>query len=271
MRPLASALVNLVEKSISRLCDLIVTADDATAETFDSNGVPVVTLYNFPPLELFRSDPDLESTLREEYKGRVIVVCQGSMDKDRGLFHMIRAMKPLKMSISNILLLLIGLHEEPLRQMANNLAAKLNVQDSIKVIPWVNHVHMASYMRISKLGLIPLQPVEKYKRNIPIKLFEYMACGIPVLAADLPPVAHYIRESGAGRVYDSTSIEALSTNVGQMLSDEQDWRRMSENGSRAVREKWNWEPMEERLLNVYANVETDISQRHRVSSRSSNG
>jgi glycosyltransferase involved in cell wall biosynthesis len=117
------------------------------------------------------------------------------------------------------------------------------------------------------LGLVPLQPTEKYMRNIPIKVFEYMACGLPVLGADLPPIARYIEESGAGRVYDSTSVESLAANVLDMLANEAELARMSKNGLRAVRERWNWERMEARLLEAYDELDAQIRQRRTGSGR----
>jgi len=78
-----------------------------------------------------------------------------------------------------------------------------------------------------------------------------MACGVPVLGADLPPVASYINDAGCGRVFDSTSVQALASGVCSMLNDQSEWQRMSDAGKVAVQDKWNWDKMEDKLYAVY--------------------
>jgi len=189
------------------------------------------------------------------------------MSEERGLFHMIRALPKILSRRSDCRLLLIGLNDADLRSEAETLADRLGVRHALDVVAWVPHPELHGYLERSKIGLIPWLPVDKHKRNIPIKLFEYMACGLPVLAADLPSIRPYIEESGAGLLYDSTSPEALAEGVIKMLSDNETLRQMGENGRRAVREKWNWDKMEARLFEAYDELDAQIRQRRTGSGR----
>jgi glycosyltransferase involved in cell wall biosynthesis len=150
-----------------------------------------------------------------------------------------------------------------------SLVDRLGVREAVVVLPWVEHQSIHRYLSHSKIGLVPLQPTVKFRRNIPIKLFEYMACGLPVLGADSTSVVPYVRESGAGRLYDSTSFEALARGVVTMLGDVVALRRMGENGRKAVREKWNWSKMEDRLLAVYDELSAVGTGREKGSTHSS--
>ena len=78
-----------------------------------------------------------------------------------------------------------------------------------------------------------------------------MACGVPVLGANLPPIASYITASGCGKIFDSTRVESLANGVIDILQDKSEWKRMSEAGKKATREMWNWDKMEKKLLAVY--------------------
>jgi glycosyltransferase involved in cell wall biosynthesis len=49
-------------------------------------------------------------------------------------------------------------------------------------------------------GLALLDPTPAYQAAMPTKVYEYLACGIPVLATPLPRVAHLLAWSDAGRI-----------------------------------------------------------------------
>jgi len=64
-------------------------------------------------------------------------------------------------------------------------------------------------------------------------------------------------------VYDSTSVEALARNIIEMTENESEWKGMREKGLLAVRERWNWKNMEERLLSAYKGLEKKPCSVHR--------
>jgi glycosyltransferase involved in cell wall biosynthesis len=267
LRPAIARLVRLFEITLARCCTLIIAADTPTAEYLSETGVPVRVLFNYPRVGLFPIEETETDDNRELFACHSVITYQGSMSADRGLFHMIRAMPGVLAGRPDCRLLLIGLKNDGLRHRALALADELGVREAVLIVPWVPHVELHRYLRRSMVGLVPLQPVQKYKRNIPIKLFEYMACGLPVLAADLPSIRPYMEQSMAGLLYDSTSPDALAAGVLRMLSDVDGLRRMGENGRRAVLEKWNWGKMEARLFEAYDELDAQIGQRRTGSDR----
>jgi len=261
LRPLAARVVEAIEKGLARRCDLLVTADDPTRDSFDRLPVEALTVFNFPRLELFRGDDARLAELRRRYAGRLPLVYQGSMAAERGLFHMVRALRPLVDADPRYLLVLIGLKPGPLRRQAEALAAELGVTDHLEIHAWVPHVEIVDHLRAAHLGLVPLQPNEKFKRNIPIKIFEYMACGLPMVASDVPPIATFVTAAGSGRLFDATRVDALVEAVLALTADEEARRRMGEAGRAAVAGLWNWDRMEERLLEAYARLEAPREER----------
>jgi glycosyltransferase involved in cell wall biosynthesis len=192
--------------------------------------------------------------LRKRYAGRTLIIYQGSMSEERGLFQMIAAMARLKRPRPDILLLLLGEMTGRLRDRALRRIQKEGLEEQVALLGSVPHTDMVNYISISKIGLVPFLPTAKYRKNIPTKQFEYMACGVPVLGADLPPITSYLGRAGSGKVYDSTDAGALAAGVLDMLDDEAGWERMSAAGKKAVQDFWNWDFMEIRLLKVYEDL-----------------
>jgi glycosyltransferase involved in cell wall biosynthesis len=55
------------------------------------------------------------------------------------------------------------------------------------------------------VGLLLLEPTPAFREAMPSKLYEYLACGLPVVATPLPRVADLLATTGAGVVVDDAS------------------------------------------------------------------
>jgi glycosyltransferase involved in cell wall biosynthesis len=251
LRPLASLLVRASERVAASLVHHVITPVDDISERFRRGTRHVSTIFNYPRLSIFMPDEKALAVLKERYRGRIPILYQGGITEDRGLFQMIKAMEILKAENAAIILLLVGPVEECLLQMAKSEISRRGLESHVDMVGSVPHREVANYMLISRIGLVPLMPTVKYMISIPIKQFEYMACGVPVLGSNLPLIASYVKAAGCGRIFEPHRPEALAAEVMAIIEDEKEWRRMSEAGKKAVRELWNWDRMEERLLSVY--------------------
>jgi len=257
LRTPLSRLLDVVEKWLVGLGDCVITADEPTRESFQRTGLLTATVFNYPPLSIFETDPQLLEKERKGYEGRIPIVYQGSMGRERGLFHMLESLEILREREPRILLRLVGLNNQKLEEEVAIIEREKGLSDNLEIVSWLPHRKMAYVMKSSVLGLIPWQPVEKHKKNIPIKLFEYMACGLAVVAAQLPSIEEYMGRVKVGEMYDSTNSKDLAETVLRLLSDEESLTEMGENGQRAVREAWNWKKMERVLWKVYQELGKD--------------
>ncbi|UCG42184.1 MAG: glycosyltransferase [candidate division WOR-3 bacterium] len=247
--------VAIFEELAARRCSMVIAVVDPLTARFREAGCNAVTIFNYVRQGEIGFNRQRQRELLRRYQDRKIILYQGSLSQERGMFQMIGAMRTLKRHDPRIMLLLVGELREPLLSQVNEQRTEFDLTGCIDHVPWVSHTSVFDYISVARIGLIPFLPVGQYPQVLPIKLFEYMVCGIPVLSADLPAIRPYVEESKAGLLYDSTSSEALAERVIQMLSDEEGLRQMGENGRRAVREKWNWGRMEERLLKAYCDIE----------------
>lgn len=260
-RPFVKTIVDFIEKGLVRFAHQVITADDPTCHSFLKTKLPCDTVFNYPLLKIFDTDEEKLMVVKAKYAGRPSIIYQGTMSEDRGLFHMIDALSIIKKQIPTILLRLVGLENCTLRKEVEKRARAQDLSGEIEIVPWMHHREIAYSLKSSQIGLIPFQPEEKYKRNIPIKIFEYMACGLPIIGADLPPIANFLQKVDAGILYDSMCPEELAHWVLELLPDSERRRRMGENGLRAVRELWNWEKMEETLFGIYDALESGSNKR----------
>ena len=100
-------------------------------------------------------------------------------------------------------------------------------------------------------GLVLLLPVKNYINSQPIKMYEYMAAGLPVIASDFPLWREVVEGIGCGVCVSPFDTEAVAKAIDSLLGDPERAQRMGERGRRAVEERYNWTREEEALLDLY--------------------
>ena len=74
----------------------------------------------------------------------------------------------------------------------------------------------------------------------PVKVYDYMACGLPVITPNYGEWSKHVEENDSGFVTQSSNAEEFLAALDE-LSDRNTWERKSENGRNAIRTKYNWD------------------------------
>jgi glycosyltransferase involved in cell wall biosynthesis len=105
-------------------------------------------------------------------------------------------------------------------------------------------------------GLVTLHPVINYLDALPVKMFEYMAAGIPVIASDFPLWREIVLGNQCGLCVDPMDPTAIAKAIDFLVIHPAEARQMGENGRRAVLERYNWSVEQAKLLTYYKNLRT---------------
>jgi glycosyltransferase involved in cell wall biosynthesis len=137
-------------------------------------------------------------------------------------------------------LLLIGyfddaVFESELRQRIHDLGLSANVELRGRM----EHEDMAEALSQARVGVSPLQDIPKFRLNIPVKIFEYWACGLPVVASDLPPIRPFFRNVGGGFLYQPADAAELAQSMSWLLDHPDAATRMGRNGRSAIVQRFN--------------------------------
>ena len=104
------------------------------------------------------------------------------------------------------------------------------------------------------VGLCTLQYQPNYINALPIKLFEYMAAGIPVVISNFPLWKQIVEDAECGILVDPYNEEEIVNAVNMLLSDRELAKRLGDNGKRAIKEKYSWEHEGNILLQGYRSI-----------------
>ncbi len=88
-------------------------------------------------------------------------------------------------------------------------------------------------------------------KALPVKLFEYMAAGLPIVSSDLPLAQSVIDSSHCGLLGRPEDPESLAKGVRHLLDNPALARQLGQNGQRAFMDRFNWESQEPALAAFY--------------------
>ena len=106
----------------------------------------------------------------------------------------------------------------------------------------------------SVAGLVVLHPTISYIDSLPVKMFEYMCAGIPVIASDFPLWRSIIDNAQCGLCVDPLETQEIADAIDYLVTHPEEARAMGENGRKSVIERYNWSIEEAKLFDFYDQV-----------------
>lgn len=247
---LVSRLFERLENFAARRFAAVVTSTPHIAARFTAAGARAVNVNNYPMVDELATD----RTGGPAATGRSICYVGGISDI-RGIAEIMQALPAARAE-----LLLAGPFQTP------GLEARLRAMPEWRHVRYLGVLDRAGVRDVltrSQLGVVLLHPVSNYLDSLPIKMFEYMSAGIPVLASDFPLWRQIIDEAGAGACVDPLNPEAVARTLTTMLDDPGGLRRQGEAGRQAVQNRYNWANEERTLLELYRDLRQPDDNRRR--------
>jgi glycosyltransferase involved in cell wall biosynthesis len=108
------------------------------------------------------------------------------------------------------------------------------------------------YMKASDIGIATLYPEKNYLNSLPIKAFEYMACGMPIIMSDFP---YWIEEfDGCAVFVNPKSPEDIADKINSLIADEKEITALGNKGKELVDTKFSWESEAKILVKLYDKI-----------------
>lgn len=245
---LYSLYMSLLEKIMSSLADKIIVIDQSIYQRFKAISKDKThIIYNFTNM-IFS---EKYKTVNKEFD---IVYC-GGMTKVRGIMQIIKSVKCAKDEGIELKCLLIGpMNDLNLQNEMNAYINKYNLHNNISYIGKIKHSDVANYLCRSKIGIVTLLPIPKYKKNIPMKQFEYMTFGLPIVGSDLKPIRKFVEEADCGILVNPMKEKEIWNAIKSILINKELYNKLSLNGIRATKDIYNWKNSEKKLIEIYNSI-----------------
>jgi glycosyltransferase involved in cell wall biosynthesis len=161
----------------------------------------------------------------------------GSFYQYQGLATLLEAFERLRARRSSMRLLMVGDGEE---------ATALREQAAQRGLsPWITWAGRVPYAHVPLLiGAMDVcaAPFRGDRgETSPVKIFDYLACGKPVVASAIPSVAALFSQSNGVVLVEPDRAEALADAVMALLDRPEESRRLSIDGRTFVEKQFGWE------------------------------
>lgn len=229
------------ENNATNKFSAVVTSTPFIKERFEKFHSRVVDIKNYPLLnELYFGD-------KQKTEKKNIVTYIGGISEGRGLYTTLEALK----KIPDVELKLAG-------KFGNNktydTAKSIESWKKVDFLGFVDRNQIKEILSSSKVGLVVLHPKINFIDSLPIKMFEYMAAGIPVIASNFPLWEDIINKNKCGICVDPLNVKEITEAIQWIFDNPEEAKKMGENGRKAVEDKYNWEEESKKLIALYNNI-----------------
>lgn len=228
IRYLISFIYKMYETYAVGKLDAVIAATPFIGMKFRGRAKRVVVLNNYPKLD------DIVFQKRDFIKRDKIVCYAGGISKARGEDVMVAAMKEV-----DGILILAGAHKE------------ITDGKKIKYVGFLNRGELNEVYGSARVAISILEPLENYIKSQPIKIYEYMAAGLPVVASDFEDWKEVIVGGGAGICVNPLDKKEVAKALNYLLENPNLAQQMGIKGREMVVEQYNWSNENVKLIDLY--------------------
>jgi glycosyltransferase involved in cell wall biosynthesis len=240
-RRVASRLYAWMEDTVVRRIDAVIVVvermREELAEAMPDQAGKVLVVRNLPVVALIDHVVNAKARPRE-----FTLIYVGGLSRVRGLHEVIQALEQLP----DVRLKLLGpWSDASFRAECAALPGWGQVQD----LGQVRMDEVYDHIRAAHVGVCILYPLHNYQLSLPIKAFEYMACGLPMLMSDFPfwqrtfgPYARFTAPQDVNAM--AQAIRALQETPGER-------ERMGVDARKEVLAHYSWESEQRVLVDLY--------------------
>lgn len=195
----------------------------------------------FKPIDNITAKKELGLNLKYQY-----VCFVGNLVPWQGVEFLIESAPLILKENENVYFLVVG--KGSMEENYISLARQTGVIDKFMFVGRVEYEKVPLYVNASDVCIVYRKPM---KSGIPpMKLYEYMACGKPVVAAKIKGF-EILDEQKAGLLVDSGNTKELAKAIIALLKDSQLSKELGKNGRKYILENNTWEKITQKIARVF--------------------
>ena len=179
--------------------------------------------------------------------GHVIVGFVGTLKPWHGVADLVKAFALAFPANPELRLRLIGAGPQRGQLETQVGALPETVRQAIEFVGPVPPAEIPRWLASMDMGVAPYQPLQDFYFS-PLKLFEYMAAGLPTVASRVGQIAEVLEDGKNGCLYPAGDCSALAAIMQRLCRDEDLRSRLGRAARRTVLDKHTWKSVLKQVL-----------------------
>lgn len=232
-----------VESLTCRHFSALVTATPQIAERLRRVNSRTITILNYPPDLEKLNGRNGESSWAGRRKS---VTYTGTFMAQRGIREMMKAVLELPESLG-VKLELAG----------PDFPEELQRHPAWARVEYYGGLDLGSMFRLQqsvRAGLILHHPTATFVESIPVKMFEYMAAGLPMILSDFPFWREMLKGINCSLFVNPLDTRQIADAIKYVMTHDREAEEMGRRGQEAVAKQFNWDTQAGKLVSLYSSL-----------------
>jgi glycosyltransferase involved in cell wall biosynthesis len=244
-------LARRVECRIMQDTDAVIVVSRRLQEFVVSCGVPESHIHVLPnavdPQRFAAADNGAAIRTQLQLDGKRVIGFVGSLKPWHGTETLCKAFHALHAAAPHTHLLIIG--DGPERETLEEYIRSNNIKYAATFTGNVSYDSIPAYISAMDITVAPYNPSENFYYS-PIKIFEYMIMGKPIVAGRIGQVEEVITDGETGLLFEPGNIAQLTAALAQLTTDVQLCHGLGARARAWVQQERTWDNNARRVIDI---------------------
>ncbi len=240
------------ERWLLSRANVVVTVSSALREHVVKMGAKPERVHVVPnAVDAERFRPNIPGTDRKrvlELEDEPVLGFVGGLRPWHGVQYLPQLLVNLVPDYPNLKLVIVG--DGQMRPELEADLQRLGVSQHVIFAGVRSHEEVPDLIRRFDIALAPYPKTDHEFYFSPLKLFEYMGCGIAVIAARIGQIADIVSDGETGLLYTSGDVNALTRLCKELLSDSKRRKTIGQKAAELIHAKYTWDHNAERVTEL---------------------
>jgi len=207
---------------------------------------------NYPTVDIFKDDLDGCNVGKLLPDTQFDTIYLGGLTEERGILKLLQVVDILRLKYPMFKALFVGpFRSEAFKQKFFAFLLDHNLNSNVFWREAVPPDKVCPILRQVKVGLSVLHPAcKRYNKAVPLKVLEYLAVGIPVVANDFPQLKEIIARNHLGYCVPFHKQDIANAIDKLLQMPEAERKELAERSHKLIREQYLWTRVEPILLSA---------------------
>jgi glycosyltransferase involved in cell wall biosynthesis len=213
-----------------------------------------ISVLNTPIKQMMKQSTFLRDHYHLKKTAKIFLYVGGFWVPGRAIFELLEAFSLLKKE--DIVLVFVGYGKDDIEQRMHAFIENHRLEEKILILGAYDSTALWKITCSADFGLVALLGDEKSVQYcLPVKLFDYIQAGLPVLASHYPAVKKFMKKYPIGLSFDPDDPRDIAEKIMQMKRmPDHKIKKLTELEKHIHKKEFNWEVQVDKLITAYSNI-----------------